>query len=62
MTATLQATYLTSGMNRSDVATRQGDDAAASAADQATASDDGEDAADNVASLVEARLGVSAEA
>jgi ClpP class serine protease len=62
MTATLQATYLTSGMNRSDVATRQGEDAAASAADQATASADGDDAADNVASLVEARLGVSAEA
>lgn len=61
MTSTLQATYLTAGMNRTDVSTRQEDDAAAAVADQATASASQEDAADNVASLVEARLGVSAE-
>lgn len=59
MTSTLQATYLTAGMNRSDVSTRQEEDAAASAADNASASDDGADASDNVASLVEARLGVT---
>lgn len=63
MTHTLQATYLTAGMNRKDVATRQGDDAAAAAADTAAAAaQGGDDDADNVASLVEARLGVSAEA
>lgn len=61
MTATLQATYLTAGMNRSDVSTRQEEDAAASAADNASASDNGADASDNVASLVEARLGVTGE-
>lgn len=61
MTSTLQATYLTAGMNRSDVSTRQEEDAAASAADNASASDDGADASDNVASLVEARLGVTGE-
>lgn len=61
MTATLQATYLTAGMNRSDVQTRQEDDASASAADNATASDTGADASDSVASLVESRLGVTAE-
>lgn len=62
MTSTLQATYLTAGMNRTDVSTRQEDDAAAAVADAATASAGQEDAADNVASLVEARLGVSVEA
>lgn len=61
MTSTLQATYLTAGMNRTDVSTRQEDDAAAAVADKATASASQEDAADNVASLVEARLGVNAE-
>lgn len=61
MTSTLQATYLTAGMNRSDVITRQEEDAAASAADNASASDDGADASDNVASLVETRLGVTGE-
>jgi ClpP class serine protease len=61
MTSTLQATYLTAGMNRSDVSTRQEEDAAASAADNASASDNGADASDNVASLVEARLGVTGE-
>ena len=61
MTATLQATYLTAGMNRSDVQTRQEEDASASAADNATASDTGADASDSVASLVESRLGVTAE-
>lgn len=61
MTSTLQATYLTAGMNRKDVSTRQEDDADAAVADKAAASADGEDAADNVARLVEARLGVSAE-
>lgn len=62
ITASLTATYLTAGKNRDDVTTRQEDDAAAAAADQANASDSGEDDADNVASLVEARLGITAEA
>lgn len=62
ITASLTATYLTAGKNRDDVTARQEDDAAAAAADQANASDSGADDADNVASLVEARLGVTAEA
>lgn len=57
MTATLQAAYMTAGMNRSDVARRQEDDASADAGDNANASDT-QDAGDEVARLVEARLGV----
>ncbi len=59
MTATLQATYMTAGMNRNDVANRQDDDADANAGDNANASDD-QDSGEDVASLVEARLGVEA--
>lgn len=60
MTATLQATYMTAGMNRKDVANRQDDDADANAGDNANASDDQGDAADTVASMVEAKLGMEA--
>lgn len=60
MTATLQATYMTAGMNRSDVAARQDDDAGADAGDNAGASDDQGDAADAVASMVESKLGMEA--
>lgn len=58
MTATLQATYLTAGMNRSDVSDRQDDEAGANAGDNASASDDQGDAGDAVASAVEAKLGL----
>lgn len=58
MTATLQATYLTAGMNRSDVGDRQDDEADANAGDNASASDDQGDAGDAVASAVEAKLGL----
>ena len=60
MTATLQATYMTAGMNRSDIAGRQVDDDDATAGDTATASDDQGDAGEDVASLVESKLGVEA--
>ncbi len=60
MTATLQATYMTAGMNRSDVAGRQKDDLGADAGDKATTLDDlGADAGD-VVSMVEAKLGIGA--
>lgn len=59
MTATLQATYMTAGMNRNDVANRQDDDADANAGDNANASDD-QDSGEDVASLVEAKLGMGA--
>ena len=58
MTATLQATYMTAGMNRSDVATRQDDDAGANAGDNANAQDDNGDQAGDVASLIESKLGL----
>lgn len=58
MTATLQATYLTAGMNRSDVGDRQDDEAGANAGDNASSSDDQGDAGDAVASAVEAKLGL----
>jgi ClpP class serine protease len=58
MTATLQATYLTAGMNRSDVGDRQDDEAGANAGDNASASNDQGDAGDAVASAVEAKLGL----
>ena len=60
MTATLQATYMTAGMNRSDVTARQDDDASADAGDNAGASDDQGDSADAVASMVETKLGMGA--
>ena len=58
MTATLQATYMTAGMNRSDVASRQDDDAGANAGDNANAQDDNGDQAGDVASLIESKLGI----
>lgn len=58
MTAVLQATYMTAGMNRSDVANRQGDDADADAGDNANAQDDNDDNAGDVASIIEASLGL----
>lgn len=63
MTATLQATYLAAGMNRSDVQARQDDDAEASAADEANASDaDAEAAAgDNILALAAESCGVELE-
>lgn len=59
MTATLQAQYMTAGMNRNDVANRQDDDADANAGDNANASNN-QESGEDVASLVEARLGVEA--
>jgi ClpP class serine protease len=56
MTATLQATYLSAGMNKADTAARQGDDAGAGAGDGAIAPTEG-DEADQVAALVEANMG-----
>jgi len=62
MTATLQATYMTAGRNLSDVGNRQDDDdAAAAAAANISASDDLGDPAEDVASLVEAKLGIKGE-
>ena len=58
MTATLQATYMTAGLNRRDVEARQSDDVSAAAGDSANLSESQGDAGDTVASLVEARLGV----
>lgn len=60
MTATLQATYMTAGMNRSDVAGRQEDDLSANAGDNATVTDDQGDSGD-VASLIESKLGLGDE-
>ena len=54
MTATLQATYMTAGMNRSDVAGRQEDDLSANAGDNANAQDESGD----VASIIESKLGL----
>tara|TARA_R110000764_G_scaffold92882_1_gene176392 strand:+ start:161 stop:1324 length:1164 start_codon:yes stop_codon:yes gene_type:complete len=58
MTATLQATYMTAGMNRSDVAGRQEDDLSANAGDNANAQDESGDKAGDVASIIEAKLGL----
>ena len=57
MTATLQATYMTAGMNRSDMNDRQDDDLSANAGDNANAQDD-EDQGGDVASLIESKLGL----
>jgi len=60
MTQTLQATYMTAGMNRADTSNRQDDDASADAGDGATAEDDDQATqADQVADAVEARLGIN---
>lgn len=58
MTATLQATYMTAGINRSDVSNRQDDDAGAGAGDNANAQDDNGNQADDVLSIVESKLGL----
>lgn len=58
MTATLQATYMTAGMNRSDIVKRQDDDASADAGDNAEASNDQGNSIDTVASMVESKLGM----
>lgn len=60
MTATLQATYMTAGMNRRDVADRQDDDDSSTAGDNAGESKELGGSADAVASLVEAKLGLEA--
>lgn len=62
MTASLTAKYFSAGMNRSDLAARDGDDAAvAAAADGAQEELTGEDASAQVVSLVEGKLGISQE-
>jgi len=58
MTATLQAAYMTAGMNRSDLNARNDDNPDD---DAGTGGDDVGDPAETVASLVEARLGVNGE-
>lgn len=58
MTASLQATYLAAGMNRRDQENRQDDDNAASGADGANNSAEGQDAADLVCGAVETALGI----
>lgn len=62
MTAALQATYMAAGMNRSDVDTRTDEEKALAAADGAGSDDNVDTAADEVASAVEAQLGVEVEA
>lgn len=59
MTQTLQASYMAAGMNRSDLAGRQDDDAGAGdAADGASLDDNQDGAGDAVASAVESKLGL----
>lgn len=58
LTSSLTATYISAGMNRSDVTSRQDDDAGADAGDNASASEDQGDAAEAVVSMVEANLGI----
>ena len=58
MTATLQATYMTAGMNRSDVQGRQADDTGANAGDNANNEDEILDPSADVMGLIEARLGL----
>jgi ClpP class serine protease len=60
MTATLQATYMTAGMNRSDVSGRQKDDLKADAGDNANSEDEILDPSADVASIIEAKLGLGA--
>ncbi len=57
MTATLQATYMAAGMNRSDIEAADADAADADAADDAADAGNAT-AADEVAGLVESKLGV----
>ena len=58
MTATLQATYMTAGMARRDVESRQDDDTNANAGDNANSQDDAGDNSSDVASIIEAKLGL----
>jgi ClpP class serine protease len=58
MTATLQATYMTAGMNRSDIAGRQKEDLSANAGDNANNEEESSDPSADVLSLIEARLGL----
>lgn len=60
MTATLQAKYMTAGMNRNDVSARQDDDADAGGADNADENVEAEKGAD-VATLIESKLGMGDE-
>lgn len=62
MTATLQATYMSAGMNRADIESRQDDDVDADAGDSTINSDDSDTAAEDVAERVETMLGCGAEA
>lgn len=57
MTATLQAQYMTAGMNRKDTSNRQDDDKQANAGDGANSKDDTDQAGD-VASIIESKLGI----
>ena len=61
MTATLQATYMVAGMNRSDMSKRNEDDLNANAGDGANADDKDKDLPSDVASLIEAKLGMEGE-
>lgn len=62
MTASLYAKYMAANMNRSDIAAREGDDVAvAAAANGAQEELTGEAASDQVAALVESKLGISGE-
>jgi ClpP class serine protease len=58
MTMTLQAQYMSAGMNRNDVANRQDDDQNADAGDNLNASESNEDAGASVADILEAKLGL----
>jgi ClpP class serine protease len=58
MTATLQATYMTAGMNRSDVSGRQADDLAANAGDNANNEDESGNPSADVVSIIAARFGI----
>lgn len=58
MTATLQATYMTAGMNRADITARGEDDRSADAGDTASDSIDVKTEASTVADLLEAKMGL----
>ena len=60
MTATLQATYLSAGMNRRDMHNRQEDEAQANAGDKAKACEDTDTGAESVVRQLEQQLGVEA--
>lgn len=61
MTMTLQTQYMMAAANRSDVDNRQADDVEANAGDNANAEENNGDQADDVASIVEAKLGIVVE-